>query len=476
MAVANLVQGGGLPSLLPTASSSSASSSSSSLPAASPPQTPRLVPTSPRGGAGAGLSLSSTERLAPAARPHTARAAGGGWQDGAYSRGGAGGEEDSGEDAAAAATKFLYREVVEREARMRQEALDKRHAAAAAAQERKRLAAEAREELRAQIMSKGDDCSQKRQRTARARPGQAALAACSAMGASGQRPISAPAQRTAPWAQAPLNFPKRDETTTDYLSLNASLLAELEAKVSLTQQLRLSYPPSALCTNSLQAAANADAGGQGRADSGRVDSADATSCARAAEEAEGDASTEDERAAGSGNLSVSQARQEQGHLDPTSPRRLHQPPQSLHALEDARENSRTQASNAQHHSHQHAAHAAAGDGGRGSGGRGRGRGELEGTGRIAVTRVGGLGSVVPGQGGGFRMDGYFPDEMKHAALCHYLKVSFAMYVGLFCHVCRSLARHAAAAAHARLPPLSHSLLSPTPSSLPLPLTPVHAGA
>ena len=458
MAVANLVQGGGLPSLLPTASSSSASSSSSSLPAASPPQTPRLVPTSPRGGAGAGLSLSSTERLAPAARPHTARAAGGGWQDGAYSRGGAGGEEDSGEDAAAAATKFLYREVVEREARLRQEALDKRHAAAAAAQERKRLAAEAREELRAQIMSKGDDCSQKRQRTARARPGQAALAACSAMGASGQRPISAPAQRTAPWAQAPLNFPKRDETTTDYLSLNASLLAELEAKVSLTQQLRLSYPPSALCTNSLQAAANADAGGQGRADSGRVDSADATSCARAAEEAERDASTEDERTAGSGNLSVSQARQEQGHLDPTSPRRLHQPPQSLHAPEDAPENSRTQASNAQHHSHQHAAHAAAGDGGRGCGGRGRGRGELEGTGRIAVTRVGGLGSVVPGQGGGFRMDGYFPDEMKHAALCHYLKVSFAMYVGLFCHVCRSLARHAAAAAHARLPPpLSHSL-------------------
>jgi hypothetical protein len=139
LAVANLSKGGGMkmktcPPSLPSPSSSSSSSSSSR--ASSAPQSPqhtlpRFVPASP--------SSSCTQ---------PARGTGVRRQD-------AGEEEDEErEDAGAEATRFLNREVMERAARVRHETLAKRNAAAAAAHERKRLAAEKVEELRALVMSR----------------------------------------------------------------------------------------------------------------------------------------------------------------------------------------------------------------------------------------------------------------------------------------------------------------------------------
>ena len=130
VAVANLSKGGGMkrgPPSLPSPSSSSSSASSSS--ASSAPQSPRLVPSSPS-----------------SPRTQSAIEAGVGGQDA--------GEDEEGEDAGAEATRFLNREVVERAARLRNEGLAKRNAAAAAAHERKRLAAEELEELRALVMSR----------------------------------------------------------------------------------------------------------------------------------------------------------------------------------------------------------------------------------------------------------------------------------------------------------------------------------
>lgn len=128
LAVTNLSKGGGIkdcPLSLPSPSYSSSSSSSPN--ASSAPQTPRFVPASP---------------CSPCIQ--SARGAGVGRQD-------AGEEEEEEEEYAGA--EFLNCEV-ERAARLRHAALARRNAAAAASHERKRLAAEGREELRALVIAR----------------------------------------------------------------------------------------------------------------------------------------------------------------------------------------------------------------------------------------------------------------------------------------------------------------------------------